>query len=142
MTGARLAVTCASMLREGIDTAAGADSMSAISTFGGAALLGLAILAPPSAAADPIQVIAAFNLTGGSAVLDAPSYNGALLAAEIINRDGGILGRPLELVPVDTESKPDTVAAKVEAALAAHPGAVAGIGYSYSTEALNAGQVF
>ena len=109
--------------------------------FLGAALLGLATLAAP-AAEEPIEIIAAFNLTGGSAVLDAPSYNGALLAAETINRVGGVLGRPLELVPVDTESKPDTVAAKVEAALAAHPDAIAGIGYSYSTEALNAGRVF
>jgi branched-chain amino acid transport system substrate-binding protein len=111
------------------------------SMFLGAALFGLATLSA-RAAEEPIQIIAAFNLTGGSAVLDAPSYNGALLAAETINRDGGMLGRPLELVPVDTESKPDTVAAKVEAALAAHPDAIAGIGYSYSTEALNAGRVF
>jgi branched-chain amino acid transport system substrate-binding protein len=111
------------------------------SVFLGAALLSLATLSAP-AAEEPIKIIAAFNLTGGSAVLDAPSYNGALLAAETINRVGGVLGRPLELVPVDTESKPDTVAAKVEAALTAHPDAVAGIGYSYSTEALNAGRVF
>jgi branched-chain amino acid transport system substrate-binding protein len=115
--------------------------MGKSSTFLGAVLLGLATLAAP-AADQPIKIIAAFNLTGGSAVLDAPSYDGAVLAAEIINRDGGVLGRPLELVPVDTESKADSVAAKVEAALAAHPDAIAGIGYSYSTEALNAGQVF
>ncbi len=107
----------------------------------GATLFGLSTLSAP-AADKPIQIIAAFNLTGGSAVLDVPSYNGALLAAETINRIGGVFGRPLELVPVDTESKPDTVAARVEAALAAHPDAVAGIGYSYSTEALNAGRVF
>ena len=101
-----------------------------------------ALATAPASGAEPIVVIAAFNLTGGSAVLDAPSYDGALLAAEVINRDGGVLGRPLQLVPVDTESRPDEVAAKVEAALAAHPDAVAGIGYTYSTEALNAGRVF
>ncbi len=111
------------------------------SAFLAATLLGLATISV-SAAEKPLKVIAAFNLTGGSAVLDAPSYNGALLAAETINRIGGVFGRPLELVPVDTESKPDTVAARVEAALAAHPDVVAGIGYSYSTEALNAGRVF
>lgn len=48
----------------------------------------------------------------------------------------------VEPIPVDTESRPDTVGAKVEAALAATPGAVAGIGYSYSTEALYAGRIF
>jgi branched-chain amino acid transport system substrate-binding protein len=113
-------------------------------TAGSGVAVFLALAAGQARAADlqPVEVIAAFNLTGGSAVLDAPSYDGARLAAEAINRDGGIFGRPLELIPVDTGSKPDTVAAKVEAALAAHPGAVAGIGYSYSTEALNAGRVF
>lgn len=99
-------------------------------------------LAGPAAAAEPLQIIAAFDLTGGSAVLDLPSYNGALLAAEAINARGGIDGRTVELIPVDTESRPETVAAKVEAALAAHPDAIAGIGYSYSTEALDAGRVF
>ena len=107
-------------------------------------LAALAIAAGSARAADPepIEVIAAFNLTGRSAVLDAPSYDGALLAAETINAGGGVLGRPIVLVPVDTESKPDLVAGKIEAALAAHPEAVAGVGYSYSTEALNAGRVF
>jgi branched-chain amino acid transport system substrate-binding protein len=110
--------------------------------YAAAAFAALALSGPAAAADQPIKIIAAFNLTGGSAVLDGPSYNGALLAAESINRIGGIFGRPLELVPVDTESRPDTVAAKVEAALAANPDAVAGIGYSYSTEALHAGRVF
>jgi len=117
------------------------NQMKIRSAFLGAALLGLAAL-PVSAAEELIRIIAAFNLSGGSAVLDGPSYNGAVLAVEAINRKGGVLGRPLELVPVDTESRPEIVAGRVEAALAAHPDAVAGIGYSYSTEALNAGRVF
>jgi len=93
-------------------------------------------------AAEPIEIIAPFNLTGDSSVLDGSCYNGAALAAEIINQNGGLLGRTVDLIPVDTESKPDIVASKVVAALAAHPKAIAGIGFSYSTEALDAGRVF
>lgn len=99
-------------------------------------------MAAPADAAEPLRIIAAFDLTGGSDVLDVPSYNGAVLATEAINARGGIAGRTVELIPVDTESRPDTVTAKVEAAIAAHPDAIAGIGYSYSTEALDAGRVF
>jgi len=95
-----------------------------------------------ASAAEPIKVIAAFNLTGSSAILDVDSYYGALLAAERINRGGGLDGREIALIPVDTESAPNAVAAKVTAALAANPDAVAGIGYVYSTEALEAGRVF
>ena len=93
-------------------------------------------------AAEPITIIAAFDLTGGSAVLDEPSYNGALLAVEEINRQGGLLGRQVELVPVDTASMPGVVAKRIEAALVANPDAVAGLGYNDSTEALAAGRVF
>jgi len=108
----------------------------------GAVVLSALGMAAPADAAEPIRIIAAFDLTGGSAVLDLPSYKGAMLAADAINARGGIAGRTVELIPVDTESRPEIVAAKVEAALAANPDAVAGIGYSYSTEALDAGRVF
>jgi branched-chain amino acid transport system substrate-binding protein len=96
----------------------------------------------PVRAADPIVVIAAFNITGPENVLDAPSYNGAVVAVEELNNRGGVLGRPIRLVLVDTASNDKTTAAKMTAALAQNPTAVAGLGFSYSTYARNAGQAF
>lgn len=93
-------------------------------------------------AATPITVIAAFNLTGPEAVLDLPSFQGAELAVAEINAAGGVLGRPLRLLPLDTASEPSTAAAAAAAILQQHPDAVAGIGYSYSTFALDVGRVF
>ena len=95
-----------------------------------------------SRAAEPITVIAAFNLTGPEAVLDLPSYQGAELAVEQRNAAGGVLGRPLRLIAVDTASEPATAAGAVAAALKQRPDAVAGLGYSYSTFALEVGRVF
>ena len=93
-------------------------------------------------AAEPIVVIAPFNMTGPEAVLDAPCYRGAELAAEKLNAQGGVLGRPIQLVVVDTASDVKSTAGKVEAALKNYPGAIAGIGFTYSTYALDAGRVF
>jgi branched-chain amino acid transport system substrate-binding protein len=97
---------------------------------------------PPAPSVQPIKVIAGFNLTGPEAALDLPSYQGALLAVEQRNAAGGVLGRPLQLIAVDTASNPATVSATMGAALARHPDVVAGIGYSYSTFALEAGRLF
>jgi len=107
-----------------------------------ACLLSILGFGPQVDAAEPIDVIAAFNLTGPSAVLDLPSMNGAKLAADQLNQGGGVLGRPINLIPVDTMSDLSSVADKVAAALKAAPKAVAGIGYSYSEDALDAGRVF
>ena len=94
---------------------------------------------PPS---PPIVVIAPFDLTGDEASLDVAAANGALLAANQINEAGGIDGRDISLFMIDTKSDPKNVGPSVEAALAQHPDAVAGIGYTYSGEALIAGKVF
>lgn len=100
------------------------------------------LIAAQAQAADPIEVIAAFSLTGNQSALDVAAYDGAALAVDLINRDGGIDGRPIALIAVDTESRVDLVESKIGAALADHPVAIAGIGYSYSTEALHAGRLF
>ncbi|WP_421723525.1 ABC transporter substrate-binding protein [Bauldia sp.] len=92
--------------------------------------------------AEPITVIGAFDLTGPASGLDVAAHNGAALAVDLINQAGGIDGRPIAFVTVNTESDFSVVASKVSATLAAHPEAVAGIGYTYSEEALLAGRVF
>ena len=93
-------------------------------------------------AAEPIVVIAAFNMTGPEAVLDAPCYRGAELAVEKLNAAGGLLGRPIELIGVDTASDVGSAASKVASALKSRPTAIAGIGFNDSTYALDAGRVF
>jgi len=103
----------------------------------------LAVMGTDAArAVEPIVVIAPFNLTGPDAVLDGPCYNGAELAVEKLNDAGGILGRPMRLISVDTASDVGGTADKVRVALESHPEAVAGIGFAYSTYALDAGRIF
>ncbi len=93
-------------------------------------------------AAEPIVILAPFNLTGPESVLDKPSYDGAVIAAEKLNAKGGVLGRPIKLIPLDTKGETDPAANGVETLIASHPDAVAGIGFTYSTDALSAGRVF
>ncbi len=90
----------------------------------------------------PLTILAPFNLTGPDAVLDAPCYDGAKLAVEQLNAKGGVLGHPLKLIPIDIASKVNTTADKTAAALKKHPQAIAGIGFAYSTYALDAGKQF
>jgi branched-chain amino acid transport system substrate-binding protein len=93
-------------------------------------------------AAEPITVLAPFNLTGPQAVLGAPCYKGAELAVEKLNAAGGVLGRPIELIPIDTASDVSRTTNELESELERYPSATAGIGYTDSTYALDAGRVF
>ena len=93
-------------------------------------------------AAEPITVLAPFNLTGPQAALGAPCYKGAELAVEKLNAAGGVLGRPIELIPIDTASEVSRTTNELKSALERYPNATAGIGYTDSTYALDAGRVF
>jgi branched-chain amino acid transport system substrate-binding protein len=55
----------------------------------------------------PVKVGFAADLTGACAALSEDGLNGAKIAAEEINAKGGILGRPVELIVRDTQTKPD-----------------------------------
>ena len=90
-------------------------------------------------AAEPITILAPFNLTGPQAVLSAPCYNGAELAVEKLNAAGGVLGRPIELIPIDTASEASRTTNALEGALERYPSATAGIGYTDSSFTLDAG---
>ncbi len=70
----------------------------------------------------------------------APMLRAAQLAAETINRSGGINGRPLELVALDDHGDPDS-AVKVALALK-QAGVVAVIGHVYSEATLAAAPVY
>jgi branched-chain amino acid transport system substrate-binding protein len=66
-------------------------------------VLGLLAAAAP-AAAEPYRIGGLLETSGFIASLGNPGLEGARLAVEQVNADGGIGGRPLELVNVNTES--------------------------------------
>lgn len=88
---------------------------------------------------EPIRIGSVFANTGAGAEENSPNYRMVILAAKNINAQGGLLGRPVEVVEFDTKSSPlgarqaalDAVAARV----------VAVIGPSWSSQAMAMGPV-
>ena len=64
-------------------------------------------------AQEPIKIGVVMNLTGPWASIDTPSANGAKLAAEQINKAGGVLGRQIDLKIVDTKADEGETSAAV-----------------------------
>jgi branched-chain amino acid transport system substrate-binding protein len=62
-------------------------------------------LAGPVAAQDAIKVGEVASMTGKEAAFGQSSHKGTLLAIEELNAGGGLLGRPLDLVSEDNQSK-------------------------------------
>lgn len=59
--------------------------------------------------AEVIKIGMIYNFTGAQASLDAPSANGAKLAAKEINAAGGVLGEQIELVTFDGKTDAETI---------------------------------
>ncbi len=57
-------------------------------------------------AAEPIKIGAVFSLSGPAAAIGTPTKLVTQMVVEKINKEGGINGRPIELVMGDTESDP------------------------------------
>ncbi|NIQ89660.1 MAG: ABC transporter substrate-binding protein, partial [Deltaproteobacteria bacterium] len=57
-------------------------------------------------AAEPIKIGAFFDLSGPASFIGTPTKLVATMVVEKINKEGGINGRPLELVIGDTEGDP------------------------------------
>ena len=74
-----------------------------IVVMGLAALIGMTGAA---AAADPVKVGVIFPLSGGAGRQGQEVVNAITAMASMINADGGVLGRPIELVVRDDESTP------------------------------------
>jgi len=68
-----------------------------------------------------ITLAAIYNLSGGQAGLDVPSWQGAKLAVAEANESGGVLGRPVDLLLVDSGTDPGALGAMTSALLAANP---------------------
>ena len=75
----------------------------------GIVAIGVAMLggAPPAAAQQPIKIGVIYGLGGAAAPYTKPAVTGHEMAVEEINAKGGLLGRKLQLVVRDDQSKPD-----------------------------------
>src|SRR6266516_4225323 len=66
-------------------------------------------LAAPAQAADPIKLGFGMALTGGLAGNGKAALLAMQIWAEDVNKKGGLLGRPIELIYYDDQTKPATV---------------------------------
>ncbi|MDR1482387.1 MAG: ABC transporter substrate-binding protein [Synergistaceae bacterium] len=71
------------------------------------ALVFITILSSATFAAEPIKIAYLAGLTGEFAPYGRAESNAAEMAVNEINKAGGVLGRPLELVIYDTKSRPE-----------------------------------
>ena len=104
-------------------------------------LLGAFLLFPPlGQGAEPIKIGAIYNVTGDQDSIDQPGLEGAELATKEINERGGLLGRPVQLIPVDGRTKVEAVKMAMTQLVQAHR-VVGVIGLNDSTYALAAGPI-
>ncbi len=89
----------------------------------------------------PLVLGAIYNLSGTQAGLDIPSSQGAHLAVEEVNRDGGLLGRPVQLILEDGESEPALIEKKTADILERFPSTSALMGLSDTDMVLAAAPV-
>ena len=90
-------------------------------------------------AAEPVKIAAIFAKTGDAATPNLMYFYGARLAVDEINRKGGLLGKPVELVELDNTST--ALGSKAAAEQAVRNGVHAVIGGSRSSYALAMAQV-
>jgi branched-chain amino acid transport system substrate-binding protein len=102
-----------------------------------AAVLFLSMLSAPAWAADPIKIGLSGPYTGGSSSMGVSMRDGAKLAAAEINKAGGVLGRPIQLVERDDEAK-NEVGAQVAQELINKEKVVATVGFINTGVALAA----
>lgn len=87
-----------------------------------------------AAAQKPIRIAGIYAVTGAAAPSNEASLHGARLAVQELNRSGGVLGKPLELVEIDNQSTP--IGSKVAADRAAGMGVAAILGSAWSSHSL------
>jgi branched-chain amino acid transport system substrate-binding protein len=75
-----------------------------------AAFVATSFILASAHAADPINIGSVMDLSGPVATLGQYAKRGADVAVKEINAAGGINGRPLELISLNSESKPDLAA--------------------------------
>lgn len=75
----------------------------------------------------PVRIGAIYNLTGDQSALDAPSLDGARLAVDRINAHGGLLGRRVELLERDGQTKEADVQRAAASLVASGCSAIVGL---------------
>lgn len=93
-------------------------SISLARRLGGllAALALLSLLAGCGSARPPIRIGAVFPTSGNAASLAGPELSGVRIAAELVNADGGVGGRRIELVTRDLRSRDEADAVMADLA--------------------------
>ncbi|MEH3147931.1 MAG: ABC transporter substrate-binding protein [Methylobacterium frigidaeris] len=102
-----------------------------------AALVGATALTGAALAADPIKIGVSGPYTGGSSSMGVSMRDGVRLAADEINKNGGVLGRKIQLVERDDEAK-NEVGAQVAQELINKEKVVATLGFINTGVALAA----
>ena len=100
----------------------------------------LAALALGARAVEPIKIGEYASLTGKEAGFGQTSHQGVVLAIEEINAAGGVLGRQLELITEDNQTKPGESATAVKK-LISRDKVIALIGEVSSGRSLEAGPI-
>ena len=88
----------------------------------------------PAIAAEPINIAAIFAKTGIAVKSNAPHVQMVELSVEEINNQGGLLGRPIELIIIDNKSSP--VGSSMAARKAVQLQVAAVIGAAWSSHSL------
>ena len=99
-----------------------------------AAFIANTICAPRTLAAETIKLGLILARTGAGEMSDASGWASAQLAVEDINRKGGLLGKQLELIMLDTQSTP--IGATKAAKKAIEEKVVGVIGAGWSSQSL------
>lgn len=102
----------------------------------GAAGLATALTATPAAAEETIKIGVITDKTGNARFYAEPVLQGIVLAAKVVNAQGGLLGKKIELVIEDDGNKPDVSASKAQKLIDA--GVVAIVSNSSSTSSQQA----
>ncbi|SMC96205.1 amino acid/amide ABC transporter substrate-binding protein, HAAT family [Desulfocicer vacuolatum DSM 3385] len=104
-------------------------------------LIHLTFIAPPPALTNEktIKIAAIFSLSGGAATSNAPSIQGIRSAVQTLNKQGGLLGKKIQLMEIDNQSTP--IGSSVAAEKAVRLGAVAIIGCNWSSHSLAVAKV-
>jgi len=79
------------------------------------AVILLASLPAAGRAAEPIKIGVTEPLSGTFKNIGERYLEGVQYAAKVLNQQGGVLGRQIEVIPIDSELKPDVVTRKATA---------------------------
>jgi branched-chain amino acid transport system substrate-binding protein len=83
---------------------------------------------------EPVRIVAIFSQTGIAAAHNEPLIPMVQLAVEEVNRTGGVLGRPIQLILLDNQSTP--IGSRVAAEEAVRLKATAVVGAHWSSHSL------